>query len=351
MWGYRNSGRGWAVIATMFGIVHGSYLATPEFQWSIPLVSTVTSSLFEKGNSIVSFGSDRLAITSSNGTLYLMSTNNVVVSSNTVASSSSDAAKSFNPSLVNGLDTIQCNGGIIAALASSSTDIVMYAITDTDSQGTIPPTSRILAVDAETAKLVWNTTIDGTIAGTPVLSENGFLYVVHNAESTSAESNAMSRSGVVSIFQVDVFAGTSLRPKLITKLPNESTGLPFGPAAVATKDGNDILFFAENLGDFGETFTESLFVIAQTGDDFAFALASRAISSTSTPPTLRDNGAGQLEVFLGQPESTLLAWIDDNAAQLLTGLENSSSSPSYRTPSWRFSVAPNSDSETGAYSY
>jgi hypothetical protein len=107
------------------------------------------------------------------------------------------------------------------------------------------------------------------------------------------------------------------------------------------------LFLAEYLGDFGETFTESLFVVAQSGNDFAFATASRAISSTSTPPTLRDNGAGQLEVFLGQPASTLLAWIEDKAALLLSGVNDSSTSTTFGTPSWRFSVAPNSNSNSG----
>jgi outer membrane protein assembly factor BamB len=229
MVGYRSSVRRWAAIATaLFGIVRGSYLATPEFQWSVPLVATAMSNVFQKGNAIVPIGSDRLAITSSTGSLYLVSPNDVKVSNTTGVAVSNNAAKSFTPSLVNGMDSILCSGGIISVVSNSKTDIVMYAITDTDSQGLIASTSRILAVDASTAQLVWNTTIDGVIAGTPVVSENGFLYVVHNVESTATQPNSMTTAGVVSIFQLDanVFAGSNIRPKLVTKLPTESTGSP-----------------------------------------------------------------------------------------------------------------------------
>ena len=350
MLGLRRSLRGWLATVFLLGVVQGAYLATPEFQWSIPLVSTATDNLFQKGNAIAQIGSDRLAITSSTGALYLVSPNNVTVNSSTGMVNSSTASKSFTPSLVSGMDSIACNGGIISVFSTSKTEIVMYAIVDTDSQDRLSSSSRIVAVDARSAQLIWNTTIGGTIVGTPVLSNNRFLYVVHNVVSGSAPNTV--EAGVVSIFQLDanVFAWTDIRPTLITKLPTESTGRPFGPAAVATKDGSDLLFLAENMGETGETLSESLFVIGQISgtETFAFATASRGISSSSTPPTLRDNGSGELEVFLGQPLSTLLAWIEDDAALLITGLNGSSNSLS--TPTWRFQTEPDSNSDAGTFS-
>jgi hypothetical protein len=365
-------------------MVHGNYLTTPEFVWNIPLTDSLNGNVAQQGNAIVPIRQrNLLAITTSTGTLHLVSTKDAAVTANGTTidnNRTATTAQSYIPNAMNGMDGIVCRGGIIAVVESSissssvssdndDTFIVVYAVTDTDSQGRLLSTSRILAIDTTTAELVWNITVSGTIVGTPIVStSNNVMYVVHNVvASSSTTTQSSSLSGQVSIFQFhrdpqNVFTNkkdntstTTTRPTLITTLPTESTGQPFGPASVITNtnDGKDYLFFAEDFDDSsGETFMDSMFVISGSNtDDFVFSVASSRVTGTNTAPTLRDNN-GVLEVFLGQPSSSLIGWVDNNATLLLSGLMdgNRSTSSSAIDPSWELQTAPDFNNEiAGTY--
>jgi hypothetical protein len=342
--------------------VYSNYLTTPEFAWSVPIITTSTAGndvdIFQKGNAIVPINDKGLlAITSSTGVLHIVASNRVVVNNATgVVTNTTDIKKSYVPNMVsNNLDTTTCQGGIITSFLSRSGNtesyIVLYAVTGSDSTSQLPPLSRILAINSSSAALVWNVTIPGTIIGTPVVSSSkDRMYVVHNI--VSGQVGTSSSDGRVSIYKFntngDIFtSGNRGIPTLVTTLPTASTGRPFAPASLSTNpiDGKDYLFFAQGSDDgvFSNTFlSDSLFAITESNGMFTFSIASKSISSTNTAPTTRNNNDEILELFLGQPESTLFGWIDDDAVTLLAGLsDGNGSSSSFGFPSWRLQTDQN----------
>ena len=338
----------------------------------MPIVSSTTAGdnrdvvpIFQKGNAIVPLNEyGLLAITSSTGTLHIVSANDVKVVSGTTGpvANATGVKKSYTPTMIgNNLDTITCQGGIIAAIKNSDGSfVVLYAVTGTDSTAQFAPTSRILAINTASTTLVWNITLPGTIVGTPILSsEMDYLYAVHNVapSSTSGQDPTATPIGQVSIFQFNaasnIFAGSSNRPPtLITTLPSTPRSRPFGPATIASdpSDGRDYLFFAESSdGSFEETFTDSLYAITKSDDDeFLFLLASSGISSTNTAPTIRNNNNEQLDFFLGQPESKVFGWVGDEAEALFAGLIDgeSDSSSTFAVPTWQIESSQNRDDGT-----
>lgn len=360
------------MVQGLLPFVFGNYLSTPELTWSIPIVSSTTDAndpnavpSFQKGNAIVPLNDyGLLAITSSTGTLHIVSANDVVVAngtSGTVVTNTTGIRKSYTPTMIsNNLDTITCQGGIIAAIKNTDGSfVVLYAITGTDSTAQFSPTSRVLAINTATTALVWNITIPGTIVGTPILSpQKNILYAVHNIVPTEQQVTSASSVGQVSIFQFNtesnVFAGISNRsPTLITTLPSTPTDRPFGPATITTypKDGRDYLFFAESSDEsFTATFSDSLFAITENDDnEFIFLLASSDISSTNTAPTIRNSNNEQLDFFLGQPESKLFGWYGDQGVALFDGLtnaENGTSSSTVAFPTWQIESSQDRDDQT-----
>lgn len=362
----------WVLLVVVHGLVrstYGNYLSTPEFVWSVPIVSSTIDGnnrdvvpIFQKGNAIVPLNENGLlAITSSTGTLHIVSANDVAVVNGTTGpvANATGVKKSYTPTMIsNNLDTITCQGGIIASIKNNDGSyVVLYAITGTDSTAQSSPTSRILAINTATTTLVWNITMPGTIAGTPILSsELDYLYAVHNVVPSGQDTTA-TLVGQVSIFQFNIgsniFAGNSNRPPtLITTLPSTSSSRPFGPATITTDpmDGRDYLFFAESSEEFFvETFTDSLFAITKNVDDeFLFLLASSGISSTNTAPTIRNNNNEQLDFFLGQPESKVFGWVGDEAVALFAGLTSgeNGSADTFAIPTWQIESSQDRDDET-----
>ena len=319
---------------------YGNYLATPELAWSASIISSTTDgneAIFQKGNAIVPLNDyGLLAITSSTGTLHIVSTGDVVAVNGTsqdMVVNLTGSKKSYTPAMISdNMDTTTCQGGIIAKFQNSDGSfVVLYAITGTDSTAQFSPTSRILAVNTATTTLLWNVTVPGTIVGTPVLSsKTNYMYVVHNIVPASGQATTATLVGQVSIFQINaasnVFAGdrNNRPPTLITTLPSTfATERPFGPATITTdpKDGREYLFFAESSEDvFEETFSDSLLAITENDDnEFLFLIASAAMSSTNTAPTIRTNNE-QLDFFIGQPESKVFGWVGENGVALFDGL-------------------------------
>ena len=358
------------IVPRLLPFVHGNYLSTPEWAWSIPIVTSTTDGnnpdavqIFQKGNAIVPLNDyGLLAITSSTGTLHIVSANDVAVANGTsgTVANTTGVKKSYTPTMIsNNLDTITCQSGIIATVKNTDGSVVVvYAITGTDSTAAFSPTSRILAINTATTTLVWNITIPGTIVGTPILnSKKNYLYAVHNVVPSDQDTSA-TVVGQVSIFQFstdgNIFAGSSNRsPTLITTLPSTPSVKPFGPATIATdpKVGRDYLFFAESSDEsFEETFSDSLFAITENDDnEFLFLLVNSGISSTNTAPTIRNNNNEHFDFFLGQPESKVFGWVDDDAVVLLDGLtsgENGSTSSTFTIPSWQIQSTQDQDDQS-----
>jgi hypothetical protein len=334
--------------------VNGNYLSEPEFVWSIPITtsSTTATTTFQKGNAVTAINSNGLlAITSSAGSLHIVSSNDVSMNATTATTSAINVTRSYTPTLTNtNMDTTTCQSGIITALQSTDGSyIVIYAVTDTDSTSPSPPTSRILAVNSTSAALVWNVVVPGTIVGTPILSlKKDTMYVVHNiipsvdSGPSQSSSSSSSSSGQVSIYEFNANGNifSTSRLNKITTVPSTLTDRPFGPAALKINpvDGREYLFFAESSDDvFEETFTDSLFAVTKNeAGEYVFLLVTSAISSTNTAPTIRNNNEEQLDFFLGQPGSTVFGWVGTAAVDLLDGLSDSTQSGNtFIAPSWQ----------------
>jgi hypothetical protein len=119
----------------------------------------------------------------------------------------------------------------------------IYVVTDTDTS-----TSRVLAVELETARLRWSVTVPGVAVGTPYYSRDK-VYVVHN---TAAEGrvSVLGLDGTTAVLQTTVTAPDSVvapgplgPPTALTTW--DSTSDPDGSVTTV----RDVLVLAEKRDD------------------------------------------------------------------------------------------------------
>jgi hypothetical protein len=222
---------------------------------------------------------------------------------------------------------------------------------------------------------MWSLDLDGTVVGTPVYSRQyHVLYVVHNVpltadmqtlNSLSVNETPQSTAGTVSVLQLPLFAanggtndGSATNIEVVATLPTVSTGRPFGPPSMVgtmlmgdnsnnPRQGNDM----ENNVDIvlvADATVNSpygaLFVIqGRGGSDYQFIIGSTGIGPSYTPPVLDPTNN---YVYVTQAGASVVAWRNDDAVSLLSGLDANSDNTNdafWGRPTWAWPVQTNDE--------
>ena len=124
--------------------------------------------------------------------------------------------------------SVRCQSGVVE---STTSQVIVYSVQFND--GT--DTSAVLAVNATTLELQWNVTVVGQLQGTPVLSDNDYLYVTH-------------QSTAVPFGQLTVIPLAAERA--VATLPLEGTTEVTAPTVVFDDaTGGDIVYVAAAEGE------------------------------------------------------------------------------------------------------
>jgi len=232
-----------------------------------------------RGNAVQVSRDDRfLWVTTAEGALHKIQ----------LGSGSDDADGNENILTYTPTGTVRCESGVVETTASNK--LIIYNVQFDD--GT--DTSAVMAIDATTLELQWNVTVVGQLQGTPVLSDNDYLYVTH-------------QSTAVPFGQLTVIPLAAERA--VATLALEGTTQVTAPTVVFDDaTGGDIVYVAAAEGEgllYAVTWTDAHVDNQGAGaESYRVVQASNLADRAVAPPAATLDGA----VYLGQESSTLLGW-------------------------------------------
>jgi hypothetical protein len=162
----------------------------------------------------------------------------------------------------------------------------------------------------EFGTLRWSTSVQGAIAGTPLISSNGArIYVIHNTRNWAHVTVLESTNG-----------------KIIVQHMDDRAMMKYGPASLVTTAGIDSLYWADAL-DLGYARAGRVFTINSTNLTIVRNPQSFA-SSTTLPPALSKNATS---MWLGGRAATVHGWGGNSRKPIWSvQLDRSNRNRSYR---------------------
>jgi hypothetical protein len=326
---------------------HGSLLAQPTVQWTHRLTGSgdLSARGLRKDNAVVvSKGGNFLFVTADDGSLHILDPQKIKDDTISIV---------FEPTPVEGRST-GCRSGVTPVEDEGGrTQYLVYAVIDTpvvsglnigndgtvnaNSNSNVKASSRLLAVDLD-GKLLWSVPLDGIIAGTPLVGQNGTsIYVSHNVAGETDDA-LDSRQGYLSVLR----AKEPLTSPEITA--SYSRGAPFGPLSLVRVllgggggretggQSADMVAVAESW-DFGYRQDGSVYLLLPStsyeelqgrGDEaYDLRLASSWPYSSVSRPTLGPSGQS---MWMNGYASTVSGWTNNqNLADVISGLTEDTS--------------------------
>jgi len=259
---------------------HSKLLRAPVLRWEVQLPSPM-----RRGNAVVYVGSERLAATTSDGSLHVLN--------------ATDGSFLFTFSLQDE-EVLTCETGVSLWKDRYAVYAVYRPISDT---------STVIAVDMDTGSERWLALLAGRVAGTPMAGSNA-IFVPHNIQ---------EREGRVSV----ITSNDEENARIYKSFPEDRVIRVVGPGAVHTVDGRDVFVFAQsrNGGYSPSGFLYMLYqeinagvaeeedIINATNRTTApFRYTMKTVSSGLRSSVSRPALSANLDVALTQQGSTLSAW-------------------------------------------